>query len=188
MPILGVIASSTRQGQSTITGAMEPIASVVVPSGGLAGITFGSIPQTYTHLQIRYISRNENASDTTILRFNSDTGNNYTYHRIGGAGTTVSADAYTNAAAIELPFVSYSGTTANVFGAGIIDILDYTNTNKNKTVRLFGGADLNGSGSIKFNSGVWRNTNAITSITIIEQSANDMERYSSFALYGIKGA
>jgi hypothetical protein len=44
---------------------------------------------------------------------------------------------------------------------------------------------------MQINSGNWRNTAAITSITITPQSntspTNQFQQYSSFALYGIKG-
>jgi hypothetical protein len=77
------------------------------------------------------------------------------------------------------------------YSASIIDILDYANTNKYKTYRALTGIDKNGSGSIQLTSGVWRNTTAITSITITPQSntspTNQFQQYSQFALYGIKG-
>jgi hypothetical protein len=74
---------------------------------------------------------------------------------------------------------------SSVFAANVIDILDYANTNKYKTTRSFSGADNNGSGFVQFMSGLWMNTAAITSITILPNSDN-FAQYSSFALYGIK--
>ena len=68
-----------------------------------------------------------------------------------------------------------------------MDILDYTNTNKNKTVRVLQGFDENGSGVVAFNSFLYStNTNAITSLTLTS-SGTSFAQYSSFALYGIKG-
>jgi hypothetical protein len=64
-------------------------------------------------------------------------------------------------------------------------VLDYGNTNKNKTVKTLAGYDGNGSGEIWFTSTLWNNTNAITSMTI--SSNFNFTQYSSFALYGIKG-
>jgi hypothetical protein len=75
---------------------------------------------------------------------------------------------------------------ASMFSGEVIDILDYANTNKYKTTRLINGRDQNGSGFIWFNSGLWQNTNAITSLTFTAQNGN-YAQYSSFALYGIKG-
>lgn len=184
MPILGVIASSTRQGQSTITGAMEPIAVATVPSGGLASITFGSIPQTYTHLQIRGLTLNS-ANIDYLLRYNGDTGNNYRGHVLYGDGAnTFAANTFGG---------TYSGndiafnSSATYPVAFVTDILDYANTNKNKVLRGVYGNDNNGSGQIAFISGMWLSTSAITSISITALTGT-FSQYSSFALYGIKGA
>jgi hypothetical protein len=184
-PILGIWASSRPP--LSITGSMEPIAVSTVPSGGLSSITFGSIPQTYTHLQIRYISRNASATDTTIVRFNNDSGSNYAWHQLRGSGSTATSVAGTNASYWELPWVTYSGTTASAYGSGVADILDYTNTNKYKTARAFGGADTNGSGFVYLASGLWQSTSAISTI-VIQASTGNLAQYSSYALYGIKGA
>jgi hypothetical protein len=74
------------------------------------------------------------------------------------------------------------------FGANIIDILDYANTNKYKTTRTLSGGDNNGSGFVQFMSGNWRNTNAVTSIDIFQVDGDTIAEYSQFALYGIKGS
>jgi len=165
---------------------MEPIATTLVGSGGTNNITFNDIPQTYKHLQIRYISRNAAVADATVVRFNSDAGTNYALHSLRGNGSTAFTSSGANTTFFELPFTAYSGTTSNVFGGGILDILDYAKTNKNKTARALGGADLDGSGSLHYNSGLWINTAAINSITIFGSGSN-ISQYSRFSLYGIKG-
>jgi hypothetical protein len=164
----------------------ESIATVTVGSGGAANITFSSIPSTYQHLQIRGITRNAAATDTTIVRLNSDTGSNYAKHILRGNGSAASAVGQASTTSMEAPFSAYSGVTSNVYGGMIIDILDYANTNKNKTTRMLGGADLNGSGWVFFTSGLWMNTSAVTTVLIAPESGN-FEQYSQFALYGIKG-
>ena len=79
-----------------------------------------------------------------------------------------------------------AGTTANTFGPMILDILDYTNTNKYKTVRSLSGFDSNGAGKVDFFSGFYfLNTNAITQIDITG-GGGTFAQYSHFALYGIK--
>jgi hypothetical protein len=116
------------------------------------------------------------------MQLNSDTGSNYARHFLNGNGSTVGAGAnssFTN---------MFAGTTANAtstFGASIIDILDYTNTNKYTTTRSLSGADSNGSGFVQFFSGLWMNTAAVTTITITGDS--NFDQYSQFALYGIRG-
>jgi hypothetical protein len=78
-----------------------------------------------------------------------------------------------------------NSAAANVFGAGIIDILDYADTNKYKTVRALSGTDNNGSGDIILGSGLYQQTTAITSITLEANGVNWLTN-SSFALYGIR--
>jgi hypothetical protein len=85
-------------------------------------------------------------------------------------------------------YIALDSEPANVFGGVVIDILDYKNTNKYKTVRILSGTEYNNSnGGVSFNSGLWQNTDAITTITLQPSGANFAE-YSQFALYGIKGS
>lgn len=164
---------------------MEPIATQLLASN-TATVTFSGIPQGYKHLQVRYILRNAAVADAVKLRLNSDTGSNYSLHMLRGNGSAASAAAGASQTSIEIPFTAYSGTTANTFGCGIIDILDYANVYKYKTTRTLGGADLNGSGFVDFTSGLWMNTAPVTSISIFAASG-DIATNSRFSLYGIKG-
>lgn len=184
--MLNNVVALLGNGAAASTTSFESIATVTVGAGGSAGpITFSSIPSTYTHLQLRYITRDASATNSLQFRFNSDTGSNYVRHKLEGDGSTVTAVAATSA--------TYMGsadfpTTASTFGVGIIDILDYKNTNKYKTVRLLAGYDANGSGIIDLRSNLWMSTSAITQIDLISGNATNFAQYSSFALYGIKGA
>lgn len=183
-PILGIWAS---QNYPRITSSYESIATVTVGSGGAANAEFTSISSDYTHLQIRMLVRNTSTSNGYTARFNSDSGSNYTRHLLIGNGSSASAAGDASQTKISLSDAAISTSTASVFGASVCDILDYKNTNKYKTVRTLGGFDNNGNGGIFFNSGLWMNTNAITSITITPDAGN-FAQYSSFALYGIRGA
>jgi hypothetical protein len=177
-------------GVTVAPSSYESIATVTVGSGGATSIEFTSIPATYTHLQIRYIARRTgtgSGSATDWLRFNSDTGSNYTWHYLyGTSGSVVSGESNPQNRAYVV-YTVLGAHTANTFAAGVIDILDYANTNKYKTIRSIGGDEDNSSGFSKFYSSAWLNTNAVTSITI-DVDANDLAQYSQFALYGIKGA
>jgi hypothetical protein len=163
----------------------ESIATVTVGSGGAANVEFTSIPATYAHLQVRFIHTVTNGNTPTFIVFNSDTGSNYSRHYLSANGSTVYAggDASQTDADI-FGYVLGSSTTNPT--AGIVDILDYANTNKYKTVRSLVGCDQNGSGEIGFVSNSWQSTSAITSIKI--DADYNFQEYSSFALYGIKGA
>lgn len=187
MPILGILASSYRAGAAT---SFESIATVSVGSGGSSSVTFSSIPGTYTHLQVRMTTLSDvttGAGGANVnLTFNSDTGSNYAWHELYGTGASAGAGAGTSQTFIKTGYTADSATSYT--GAGIVDILDYANTNKYKTIRTLSGSDINGSGGyVLFRSGLWQNTNAITSITLTNQSGN-LKQYSNFALYGIKSA
>jgi len=82
--------------------------------------------------------------------------------------------------------VTAGSLAANIYAVSVIDILDYANTSKNKTIRALDGMDANGSGQVILNSGLWINTAAITSVTL-QASASSFTTASHFALYGIKG-
>lgn len=164
----------------------DSIATVIVGSGGASSITFSSIPGTYTDLQIRSISRDARAyyGSPIDLTFNGSSATAYARHRLAGDGSSASSGADTSQTFMRL---EGGGNTANTFNASIIDILDYTSTSKNKTVRQLAGIDANGSGDVTLVSGLWYATPvAITSITLTPFSS-PFAQYSKFALYGIKG-
>ena len=161
--------------------AYESIATVTVGSGGVSSVTFNSF-SGYTHLQIRFIAQNSGGTYVPNLTFNGDTGTNYSYHRLGSYGSGVFADAGTSQTSMQMGLI---GSTSNVFSGGIIDILDYANTNKYKTVKSLGGFDENGGGFVLITSGNWRSTSAVTSLTLTSSGFN-FTQYSSFALYGVK--
>jgi hypothetical protein len=174
----------------------ESIATVTVGGGGAASAEFTSIPATYTHLQIRGINQSNRATysrDEFQMTVNSDTGANYSWHNLIGTGSA--AGSGNGASASYILGQDCVGTgNGNWWGSFVLDILDYKNTNKYKTVRYIAGLDTNDAGVSGFNgavslgSGNWRNTNAITSIKFIPTSGTLWNQYSSFALYGIKGA
>jgi hypothetical protein len=188
-PILGIWASA--QQDANVPNSYESIATVTVGATSVNQITFSSIPQTYTHLQLRWIGRSSSTNpEATILQFNNDTSGSYGWgnHRIEGSGSTATAgngggQPYT---AMFLNSIPPTNSTANVFSSGVIDILDYKNTNKNKVARGLGGYDANGSGYLNLSSGAYFKTDAITSISITITTGYNYLQYSQFALYGIK--
>ena len=184
--LIGIIASSG----GGVATSYESIATTVVGSGGSSSITFSSIPSTYQHLQIRGFGRTSNTSGvnwTALSRFNSDSGNNYAYHGLRGDGSSAIAYAAASQSVGLTIITGDDSNTALGWGAGVVDILDYANTNKNKTVRTLAGFEENGSGMVELVSSLWMNTSAVTSITLSTSSGTFLQ-YSSFALYGIKGA
>jgi len=188
-PILGIYASQIS-GHLFTPSAFDSIATATA-SGSSATVQFSSIPSTYTHLQIRAIVKSTASGSTFTdgsLTFNSDTSASYTRHILYGNGTSVLAYGNTGNTAWsigggDVPLAGYT----SIFGAYIIDILDYTNTNKYKTVKALTGADVNGAGQVLLSSTVWLKTNAISSIELNCPSGN-WASGTTFALYGIKAA
>ena len=182
-PILGVLASA-QQGAFAV-GDYESIATTTVGSGGTSTITFSSIPSTYTHLQLR-ASWVPSTGAYLKLNINSDTtGSNYYSHSLFGTGTTAGAS---NLVGSSYPFVVMNGATgpsANEVASTVIDILDYTVTNKTKTVRALTGWDGNGTGCVELDSGYYAGTSAVSTLTF-NLSSGSFNQYTKFALYGIK--
>jgi hypothetical protein len=171
-----------------VENSYESISTVTVGAGGVSSITFSSIPSTYQHLQIRYIARGSfaGASQEFYLRYNGSSANYNGGHYLYGEGTGVSVGKYAYSTVAVLEQLVAATSTASVFNGGVIDVLDYTNTNKYKTHRSLGGYDANGSGYIYVNSSLWMDTAAVSSITMLPSTGN-FAQYSSFALYGISG-
>lgn len=189
MPILGIIASSFRSAAGP-QGAYDALATVTL-SATASSISFVGIPSGYKHLQIRGILRDTRADyiNSVGIRFNSDSGSNYPSHTLYGDGTTP-AGAYSSGLQSYADVSVSAGSTigSNIFGAMVIDFLDYANVNKNKTIRALTGMDANGSGELRFSSGLWLSTSAVNSITLYPRygSSPVFSIYSSLALYGVK--
>ena len=180
MPMLGIMASAISGNLTAVS--YDSISTGVVDSSGAASITFSSIPATYTHLQLRCMTLSGSVSGDVRMQFNADTGTTYSIHNLYGTGAAVTAQSVASTTYITGAF---SGSATQP-GVSVIDILDYANTNKYKTARILAGLDVNGAGGYAlFSSGTWRNTAAVTSITLFINAVN-FNQYSSFALYGIK--
>jgi hypothetical protein len=180
MPILGITASSILKE----TGSYKSIATFTA-TGGETTMVFSSIPQTYTHLQMR-----------GSLRYSTNTnGYGFIYIQINGSGSQScqqlsSGSEERGSSGLLLPRVaSSSGNTANVFGSFVADFIFYTQTNTQKIALGYGGTPGN-TGSyngLGFGSGLSADTAAITSISVNSPFGEPLVANSTFALYGIKG-
>lgn len=181
---LGILS----QGGGGGSAAFELIETQILASTTTA-VTFSSIPSIYKHLQIRITARNTTgASNRPItLRINGDTGSNYAYHYIRGNGSSGSA-AFSNSQTSMIIANSPGATeTANIFAVALVDILDYTNTNKTKSVRSLSGRYAS-DGGIDHTGGHWNSTSAITSIEIADRMvSSSLATGTRISLYGIGG-
>lgn len=197
---MSVISLKTRQKYGSLLAgnpfyvppSFESIATVTA-TGSANTITFDSIPNTFQHLQLRIMTRGTANGGTNPLilfvRANGVSTTAYDWHALSGDGSAASTLFTASANRMHLAYYADSGYAANIFGVTIIDIHDYQSTTKNKTFRSFSGVDRNNTtgGQVALSSGQWRNTAAITSLTITNNGGDNFSSSSSFALYGIKG-
>jgi len=153
-----------------------------------ASVTFSLTGITgYTDLvlvmNMQGVAGSSSGANTAYITFNGDTTSGF-YSRtlLSGQSTVVSSrDSTQNR--ISLGNQYESSTLATIFGQMILNIQNYANTNVYKNVLSHYGSNADRVG---LNVGVWRNTNAITSMTITNDSTNGIAVGSSFSLYGIK--
>jgi hypothetical protein len=159
---------------------MYHIATYTAPVGGSGGaVFFTGIPQNFTHLQFRLFTRSGNtgANAGVFMPGNS-------YHQVYGDGATVVSSGFASVVNGVFNTVGNS-STANIFSTSIVDILDYSNTNKSKTVKVISGQDSNGSGLVQLFSARIEATTAISSFFFDVGGPNFFAQHSRFDLYGI---
>jgi hypothetical protein len=177
----------SQGGGGGAAGSFEQIATAF-GTGSSGTITFSSIPATYKHLQIRISARSNDSNGISNLsmRMNSDSASNYSWHFMQGYGSGQWSSAGTSTSLIALRDI-LSGTSGDQPGVLIIDLLDYADTNKNKTARALAGLT---NGTTQFQnsliSGNWRSTTAISSLSL-SIAMGSFITSSRFSLYGIKG-
>jgi hypothetical protein len=192
--LLNTLLGTLSSGVAAATGSYESIATLT-GTGSETTLNFTSIPGTYSHLQIRWTAKDiitGAAADNGIaFQLNGLGGTNYAYHRLKGNGTAASATGFASQPYFETDYgdTDSPAGAANMFAAGIFDLIDYASTTKYKTVRVFSGSNINTASTaygVNLTSGLIMTTNAITSI-LIYTSGSAFASGTQFALYGIKG-
>jgi hypothetical protein len=171
-----------------MANTFEAIATVTVGSGGAASIEFTSIPATYTDLKIVYSARSTVNTETAMnIYFNGSTTAVYDRISLSGNGSAVSSASATNQSEIFAGRVSANDYTANTFGNTEIYIPNYTGSS-NKSVSFDSVSEQNATTAFAvLIAGLWKNTAAITSVTLFIAGAN-FAQYSTATLYGIKNS
>jgi hypothetical protein len=165
----------------------EPIATTTLGSAS-ATITFNSIPATYTDLRLVFFGKEvENSSITKRLRFNSDSGNNYSHVTI----TADPANRYTTAESggSGMRLASQQiGDSSTYFVLITVDILSYTGSQLKTTMIEVASNDTDNTGYVQKGLGLWNDTSAITSITLLFLNSSTWQAGSTATLYGITAA
>jgi hypothetical protein len=190
-PILESIGSvkGLGWGSSAIATAFQSIQTVTVGAGGQSTISFSSIPATFSHLQIRATVFSLQTSGDIYYSVSPDTtppSTSFFSHYLRGDGSSVATSTKGSTR-----FITDNGnahTTAPL--VFIMDILDYSNTNKNKTIKILRGinpASFAIQQDVGINSSFVRTTSALNTVTFTISSTG-FGQHSTFALYGIKAA
>ena len=162
-----------------------PIASTTLSSAA-SSVTFSSISGSYTDLVIVATFTTASNSANFNLTYNSDTTSGlYSKTQLEGDGTSVLTNRTTGANNISLE--SNIGTNTTSPSIQIINIMNYANTTTYKTALIRQTGWYTGASGTSTRVGLWRNTNAITSVTLGNGAVN-MSIGSTFTLYGILAA
>lgn len=184
----GTYGRSVMAGNSLVLpGDYESIATIAIGVGGGSSAYFTSIPQTFQHLQVRFMLVSSSANNDFSIGVNANfVIANSSSHSFRGNGTSTFSNNWTSQGYVSLTNVGpiTSALPSGSVASGILDILDYTNTNKNKTIRCIWGSDQNGSGFVSLNSGMINTTSAVTELNLF--NGYNWGQYSHFALYGVR--
>lgn len=158
-----------------------------------ASVTFSSIPSTYTDLVLKYSSRHDNAFSISqsAITFNGSSASNYSETVVYGSSTSAASGRQSGSSQIDFMYDNANSATANTFSNTELYIPNYR-VSANKPMSWFGvtenNASTNNSAMIVANASLWRDTSAITSITILALASRNFMTGSSFYLYGIKNS
>lgn len=163
------------------TNTYTALATVTL-GGSDSEIIFSSIPATYRDLILVCSARGTITTFTNVsIRFNSDTGSNYTTVAMYGTGSAAASYSET-ATNITLEQIARSNDTASVFTPIVTQVMDYSATDKHKTVLTRNSSTV--SGNVVALASRWANTSAITSITLYPFSGS-FATGSTFSLFGV---
>ena len=167
-----------------MTATYEKIATTTLGSTQ-TDVTFSTISGSYTDLVLVVNSKSVSGTgQEIIIRFNSDTGNNYSFTYLYGNGTTAASGRVSNASSDRLGYFTVMGTNEGYMG--IAQIMNYSNTTTNKTMITRSNSNSSNSSNLGAESivNLWRNTNAITTVLVSAPSVS-FASGSTFTLYGI---
>ena len=161
-----------------------PIATTTLGSS-TATVTFSSIAGTYTDLVLICNIAQAAGNNSLRIRYNSDTGTNYSRTYLLGNGSTASSGRTTSDVSGYLS--ETTGSTTLEF-AVVAHIMNYSNTTTYKTHI---SRSNRASSSVDAVVGLWQSTSAITRIDLAMGGSfptNNFATGSTFTLYGIAAA
>ena len=168
----------------------ELIASQTLGSTA-SSVTFSSIPSTYDDLHLVVSARTNSTSGDGFLplyvRFNSDSGSNYSYRTIQATGSTAASGNGSGETNLFLSYVPGAVGTSNTFGSHSAYIPNYAGSSA-KSVSIDATTENNATlNYLAAIAALWSGTSAISSIEI-RVPFDPFIANSSFHLYGITKA
>lgn len=170
------------------------VISDIVLQADTASFDISDIPGTYKHLMLMADLRStESATFSEIqLRFNNDSGGNYEWHykylqSNDGSGTT---DGGTSATSLGVGQADGATADANKSGALNVYIPNYAGTAFYKNFQsesAHGRTTAVGQRVRIIGQGVWKNTTAVTRVTLLPGSGNWLAG-SRLTVYGLGGS
>ena len=160
--------------------ATYSLISSTTASGSTTSVSFSSIPQTFTDLilVVGSLSLSVNGNGL-IVRYNGDSGTNYSLTDLGGTGSAAFSRRISNSTYAQIGWgqIGSQGAKSTI----IANFFDYSNTTTYKT-SLARWNDS--SAEVGTTVSMWRNTGAITSMDVI--SGANLSSGATFKLYGIE--
>jgi hypothetical protein len=153
-----------------------PIATYTVPSA-TATYSFTSVPSTFTDL-VLIVNGTTSSNADLYLAFNSDSGTNYSDTSMYGTGSAAGSGRDTSLTRMIIGAVYPNSVN-------VISIQNYSNSTTYKTVLGRGNGANN---VVQAGVGLWRNTSAISTITLSLTGAYTFSTGCTFTLYGILAA
>jgi WD40 repeat protein len=164
------------------TPTYTPLATVTLGTTA-ASVTFSSIPATYRDLRIVFSALGTTNDASVEMRFNGDTGSNYT--QVYMLGTTSGAASGTYSTTLHYFYIGMGLSTSSVYNPATIDLMDYSATDKHKTSLIRSNGRINdGSMATSALAGRWANTGAITSVAFTP-TGGSFATGTTVNLYGI---
>lgn len=165
----------------------EPIASTTLTN--IQGIiTFNSIPQTYTDLRIVAVIKPNANPDKFAIRFNNDNSDSYCFINHYGNGTTI-GNENNSSGNFKWNVSQYANIAVATYSLITVDIFSYTSTSMFKTgLMTHSGENTVSGGFVARSVGLYKKTNAITTIEVFCDNGQNLDIGSVVTIYGIKAA
>ncbi|HSE46436.1 MAG TPA: hypothetical protein VLA89_14010 [Gemmatimonadales bacterium] len=159
--------------------------------GSAGTFDFTSIPQTYLHLRIEYQARASDvaAAVAIVMQLNGDSGNTYYSQLVNFHDVTTTASEFLASSAGRCGVVPAAGAgSANLAGAGTIEIPNYTSTSwyQNFLCHNIYGVSGASQDTVEYlTGGWWENVAAVTQVTLLASPGTTFAIGSRATLFGI---